>query len=386
MNRGPALLVGLGALLIMSTVSIADAQRPDIIERPIEFGALDGWATDDHGAALTAFRRSCDALLAGRIATRPAIPPPASLLAACAKVIHVKQVEARRFFEEAFEPVLVTTARETTGFLTGYFEPEYAGSRQRGPEFPIPLLARPSDLVNIAPGETPHGLDPGLRAARQADGRLEAYADRAAIETGSLGDLAKPVIWLRSAAEAFIIHVQGSARIRLPDGEMVRVGYAGRNGHPFTAIGRILVERGEIPLAKMNLESLVAWLETNRDAARDLMRLNRSYIFFQIVEGLAPEDGPIGGAGVSLLAGRSLAVDRTIWPYGLPIWLEGHLPRPSGDTEPLSRLMIAQDTGSAIVGPMRGDFFMGSGADSGIRAGLMRQRVKFVVLRPRPAP
>jgi membrane-bound lytic murein transglycosylase A len=386
MIRGPARLVGAGAILIMATVSTTWAVPSGVVLQPIGYDALENWTRDDHDAALTAFRRTCDALRAGRIATRPAAPPSPSLLAACERVIHVKQGEARRFFEEAFEPVLVTTGEEQTGFLTGYFEPEYAGSRHQGSEFPVPLLGRPPDLVNVAPGETPAGLDRNLRAARQVDGRLEPYPDRAAIETGALAGLAKPVIWLRSAAEAFIIHVQGSARIRLENGETVRVGYAGRNGHPFTAIGRILVERGEIPLADMNLESLVSWLETNRDAARDLMRLNRSYIFFQVIDGLSPEDGPIGGAGVSLLAGRSLAVDRTIWPYGLPVWLEGQLPRRGAEPETLSRLMIAQDTGSAIVGPMRGDFFMGSGAEAGIRAGLMRQRVKFVVLRPRETP
>jgi membrane-bound lytic murein transglycosylase A len=387
MNGAQALATALALSLTTATTSSAQMSGPEpFTATPIGFEALEGWLHDDHGAALTAFRRTCDALLAGKVAARPAVQPPPSLLAACARVIHVKHGEARQFFEDAFEPVRVTTPKERSGFLTGYFEPEYEGSLERASGYTVPLLSRPSDLVTIAEGESQPGLDPSLRAARRVGDRLEPYSDRAAIEDGALGERAAPVVWLRSAAEAFVIHVQGSARIRLPDGSTIRVGYAGRNGHPFTAIGRILVERGIIPLAEMNLESLMSWLEEHPSEARDLMRLNRSYIFFRVVEGLTPEDGPIGGAGVPLLAGRSLAVDRTIWPYGTPVWVSGALPRPGAPPEPLARLMIAQDTGSAIVGPMRGDYFMGSGAAAGVRAGLMRQRVDFVVLRPRDLP
>jgi membrane-bound lytic murein transglycosylase A len=191
------------------------------------------------------------------------------------------------------------------------------------------------------------------------------------------------VLYLREPDEAFIIHVQGSARIRLTDGTVMRVAYAGRNGHPYTSIGRILVERGEIPLAEMSLERLMAWLRDHPGPARDLMRMNRSYIFFREATELAPEDGPIGGAGVPLTPGRSLAVDRALWSYGLPVWLEGELPLSLDRTEPLGRLMIAQDTGSAIVGPARGDFFFGSGPEAGTRAGLLRHPVRFVVLRPK---
>ena len=189
---------------------------------------------------------------------------------------------------------------------------------------------------------------------------------------------------MREPGEAFIIHVQGSARIRLDDGSVMRVAYAGRNGRPYTSIGRLLVQQGEMDLETMTLAKLMGWLKDHPEPAKALMRQNQSYIFFREASELAPEDGPIGGAGIPLVPGRSLAVDRSLWAYGLPIWLDGQLPLTLDTAEPLRRLMIAQDTGSAIVGPARGDFFFGSGEEAGRRAGLLRHPVRFVVLQPKP--
>ena len=228
------------------------------------------------------------------------------------------------------------------------------------------------------------GIEKGLQAARRTANGYEPYPNRAAIEDGVLGDLAKPIVYLREPGEAFIIHVQGSARIRLDDGSVMRVAYAGRNGRPYTSIGRLLVQRGEMDLETMTLEKLMGWLKDHPEPARALMRQNQSYIFFREASELAPEDGPIGGAGTPLVPGRSLAVDRSLWAYGLPVWLDGHLPLTLDKTEPLRRLMIAQDTGSAIVGPARGDFFFGGGEEAGRRAGLLRHAVRFVVLQPKP--
>jgi membrane-bound lytic murein transglycosylase A len=191
-------------------------------------------------------------------------------------------------------------------------------------------------------------------------------------------------VYLREPGEAFIIHVQGSARIRLDDGSVMRVAYAGRNGRPYTSIGRLLVQQDEMDLETMTLEKLMGWLKDHPEPAKGLMRQNQSYIFFREASELAPEDGPIGGAGTPLVQGRSLAVDRSLWAYGLPVWLDGQLPVTLDRTEPLRRLMIAQDTGSAIVGPARGDFFFGSGKEAGRRAGLLRHAVRFVVLQPKP--
>lgn len=357
----------------------------DVRLESLAFPDLTGWAEDDHAAALKTLRRTCATVVAGEPSLRPAQTPNAGLQQACAAALALDNADghaAKSFFEEYFEPALVVPP-SGQGFLTGYFEPEYAGSLEQTEAFRTPLLARPDDLVTVSQGETLPGLDPMLQAARHTDAGYEPYPDRAAIEDGALGERARPIVFLESPVEAFVIHVQGSARIRLPDGGVIRVAYAGRNGHPYASIGKILVEQGHIPLGEISLERLTAWLKEHLDEARAVMRQNRSYIFFRRADEIAPEDGPIGGAGVPLTPGRSLAVDRAIWSYGLPVWLEGELPVAQGGTEPLRRLMVAQDTGSAIVGPARGDFFFGSGPEAGTRAGLLRHSVRFVVLRPK---
>jgi membrane-bound lytic murein transglycosylase A len=386
-HAGRIALACLACLLPRILTMPADAASP--LEgkarlEPLPFSALAGWPDDDHGAAFQAFLRSCRALDAQAAELRPARMPDADLLAVCREAVKTPGLsggEARRFFETRFQPFAVTPL-SGEGFLTGYYEPEFEGSRHPDAVFRVPLLDRPDDLVTIPQGETLPGLDPALQAARRTASGYEPYPDRAAIEDGALGERAKPVVYLREPAQAFIIHVQGSARIRLTDGSVMRVAYAGRNGQPYTSIGRLLVQRGEMDLESMTLEKLMGWLEDHPEPARDLMRQNRSYIFFREASELAPEDGPIGGAGTPLVPGRSLAVDRTLWAYGLPFWLEGILPLTLTEAEPLRRLMIAQDTGSAIVGPARGDFFFGSGPEAGTRAGLLRHRTRFVVLRP----
>ncbi len=353
---------------------------------PVPFAALAGWAKDDHAAAYHAFLRSCRALDASASVLRPAQAPQADLLAICREALKTPDLgktEARLFFETHFEPVAVTP-HVGSGFLTGYYEPEFQGSRTPDATYRVPLLDRPEDLVTVAQGETLPGLEPGLQAARRTGSGYEPYPDRAAIEEGALGPRARPIVFLSEPGEAFIIHVQGSARIRLGDGSVMRVAYAGRNGRPYTSIGRLLVQQGEMDLETMTLAKLMGWIKDHPEPAKALMRRNESYIFFREASELAPEDGPIGGAGIPLVPGRSLAVDRSLWAYGLPIWLDGQLPLTLDTAEPLQRLMIAQDTGSAIVGPARGDFFFGSGEEAGRRAGLLRHPVRFVVLRPKP--
>lgn len=353
---------------------------------PLSFKDLDGWEADDHAVAFQAFLRSCRALEASAAALRPAQVPQGDLLAVCREALKMPdagKAEAKRFFETHFRPHAVVP-HTGQGFLTGYYEPEFQGRRTPDATYRVPLLGRPDDLVTIAQGETLPGLEPGLQAARRTGAGYGPYPDRAAIEDGALGDLAKPVVYLLEPGEAFIIHVQGSARIRLSDGSVMRVAYAGRNGRPYTSIGRMLVQQGEMDLESMTLEKLMGWLKSHPGPAKALMRQNQSYIFFREAAELAPEDGPIGGAGHPLVPGRSLAVDRSLWAYGLPVWLDGQLPLTLETAEPLQRLMIAQDTGSAIVGPARGDFFFGSGEEAGRRAGLLRHPVRFVVLQPKP--
>jgi membrane-bound lytic murein transglycosylase A len=350
---------------------------------PLSFKDLPGWSDEDHIAAFAVFLNSCDAIIDGAPELRPAGSTGENLLGVCRAAQSGVIGHPKLFFEKHFVPHAVIP-ESGQGFLTGYFEPEYEGSLESSVDYPVPLLARPHDLVTIPAGESLPGIPDYLQAAARNDGGYEPYPDRAAIEDGALGDRARPIVHLRHASEAFIIHVQGSARIRLPDGGVVRVGYAGRNGHPYSSIGRIIVEQGAIARDEMSLERLLGWLKDNPDEAREIMRRNQSYIFFTILHELGAHDGPIGGAGISLTTGRSLAVDRQLWRYGLPFWLDGMVPDTDGVERRLQRLMIAQDTGSAIVGPARGDFFTGTGAAAGTQAGLIRHRPRFVVFLPRP--
>lgn len=386
---GRPFLAGLACLfawvLTMPVEAVSPLEGKARLEA-LSFGDLAGWEEDDHKAAFQAFLRSCRALDARAAELRPAQLPDERLLAICREALatpDLSRAQARQFFETRFRPHAVMPL-EGKGFLTGYYEPEFEGAREPDSTYRIPLLSRPDDLITIPQGETLPGVDPGLQAARRTSNGYEPYPDRAAIEDGALGSRAKPVVHLKEPGEAFIIHVQGSARIRLTDGSVMRVAYAGRNGQPYTSIGRLLVERGEMDLESMTLEKLMGWLKDNPEPARALMRQNRSYIFFREARELGPGDGPVGGAGIPLVPGRSLAVDRTLWAYGLPFWLEGELPLTLEAAEPLRRLTIAHDTGSAIVGPARGDFFFGSGPEAGRRAGLLRHATRFVVLLPEP--
>ncbi|MGF3024258.1 murein transglycosylase A [Methylobacterium aquaticum] len=356
---------------------------------PVPFAALPGFAGDDLAAALAAFRATC--------ATRPgpvlgeAAPnaPSQDLALPCAAAATVPPEGAKDFFERHFSayrllrPNRDAAAERSAGFLTGYFEPELAGSPGPTPDFPVPALARPDDLVSLEPGETRPGLDPTLRAARRDGDAFRPYPDRAAIEDGALGTRARPLLWLRDAVDLLVLQVQGSGRVRLPDGRSVRLAYDGRNGRPYTSVARLIVTGGHLPLEGLTLARWTGWLRDNPAIARDLIRRNASYIFFRIDDGLPDRAGPRGGAGVPLTAGRSLAVDATLWRYGVPFWLDGSLPDPQGGTTPLRRLVIAQDTGSAILGPARGDLYLGTGAQAGAVAGLLRDPTRFVVLLPK---
>lgn len=347
---------------------------------PVAISDLKGFPGPDPAGALAAFRRVCTA-------TPPAQPQPetvagnaADLAAACARAATTTDAGAADFFRHAFDAFRVVRPDGRPGFLTGYFEPELMGSPEPGPGFTAAILARPDDLIGLAPGETRPGLDPTLRAARAAGPGFEAYPDRAAIEDGALGARARPLLWLRDGIDLLVLQVQGSGRIRLPDGRVVRALYDGRNGRPYTAVAKLIVQEGHLPLAGLTLARWTGWLRAHPDEARRLIRSNASYIFFRIAEVEEPALGPPGAANAPLSPGIGLAVDATLWRYGLPFWLEGRLPD-AGEGEQ-GRLAIAADTGSAIVGPARGDLFVGSGEAAGAVAGNLRDAVGFVVLLP----
>ncbi|WP_409565135.1 MltA domain-containing protein [Methylobacterium sp. J-090] len=347
----------------------------------VDAARLPGFPGPDPAVALDAFRRTCAAPPVAMAAS--ATGSAADLAAACARVAAVTSDGAAAFFATAFSayrivrPAADGLAERRTGFLTGYFEPELTGSPVAAPGFTAPVLARPGDLVSLEPGETRPGLDPAFRAARRTETGLAPYPDRAAIEDGALGEAARPLLWLHPV-DLFVLQVQGSGRVRLTDGRVVRVLYDGRNGRPYTSIGKLIVTEGHLPLDGLTLARWTGWLRDNPGTARRLMRRNESYIFFKLAPIDDPALGPPGAAGVPLSPGHSLAVDSTLWRYGLPFWLEG------SDDPATGRLAIAADTGSAIVGPARGDLYLGTGDAAGVAAGNLRAQAGFVVLLPRP--
>jgi membrane-bound lytic murein transglycosylase A len=345
--------------------------------RPVRFADLAGWDDDDHGAALQAFRRGADVLAAHPPRRRGLGIDPATLSAAIRDAAAPAIGDARVFFEDCFT-VNEVQPRLGSAFFTGYYEPIVEGSRVATDRFTVPLYRTPDDLVEVEPGLHP-GLDPTYRYARNAGNRFEPYADRAAIEDGLLKGRGLEIAWLADHVDAFFIHVQGAARIRLPDGNTMRVVYAAKSGHPYTPIGRVLIEMGEIDPGVVTMASIRNWLAGHPQVAGQVMARDRSYIFFREAPVENEEDGPIGAAKVPLMAGRSLAIDRLLHSFGSPIWIDTILP----DATPFRRLMVAQDTGSAIVGPARGDIFFGSGDEAGAIAGAMRSAGRFFVLVPK---
>ena len=379
LRRGqPRAAAALAALLLCVSGAAAQQAAPDPppAEAPAPPAGLPGWADDHHAVALSTFLRGCDALR--RAGTAPAAPRMpdgmAPLCAEAAALPRQNDAAARRFFESRFaaEPA-------GRGLMTGYFEPELRGAREPGPGFPAALRPRPADLVELNPAAL-SAPERGIR--RRIEDRLEPYPDRAGIEAGALDDAAPPFLWLADTVEKFFLQIQGSGRVLLPDGGLLRVGYAAQNGHRYVAIGRVLIERGAIPRDRMSMQAIRAWLAAAppEDAAA-VLAANPSYVFFRLVEGLSPKDGPIGSLGVPLTPGRSIAVDRALVPLGLPVWVETRDPV-SGRA--IRRLMLAQDTGGAIRGPGRGDWFWGWGAWAEERAGRMSEPAAMTVLRPRP--
>ena len=356
---------------------------------PVEFDRLPGASGDRLKECWPAFLASCARLVKEEAALRTATASPDGALPAAEIALRNPQAsesEIRVYFSEYFSPFRIRPHAGANphphGFVTGYYEPEAPASPVRSPDFDEPVLGRPLDLVqaSLQLGPTVY-----TGARSEAGGQLQPYWSRAEIDAGR--SMAEPILWLRDAIELFMIQVQGSARVSLPGGRIARLVYDGRNGHPYESIGRILVSEGHIALADMSLNALKNWVRQAGQGTgapgRALLHRNPSYIFFKLVEGMDPELGPIGGEGVHLTRLRSLAVDRSVWPYGLPFWLSGHLPSEDGPDRPFQRLMIAQDTGSAIIGAGRGDIFFGSGDAAGQAAARVRHPVDVFVLLPK---
>lgn len=352
--------------------------------RKVAFEDLPGWADDNHLEAYKSLLRFCD--LQESTSARPSALrlDAKALKAVCSDHADAEiadDVTARKYFERGFEPHQVTDP----GFLTGYYEPEVPASRERTRTHSVPLHGKPKGLETVAPADRPAGWPEHLSHGRRVDGMLTEMPDRGAIMDGALDGEALEIAWLQDPVDAYFIHVQGSARLKMTDGSVMRVGYAGKTGHPYTGIGRLLVDRGEGTPEDFTMTGLRKWLSDHPEQRALLFRENRSYIFFREVTGTTPDEGPVGAAGLPLTPGRSLAVDADFLPYGALVFVTSDFPDPDGGEGGFSRLMVADDTGSAINGAARGDIFVGSGDDAGRIAGDIRHRGTFTVLVPRPA-
>ena len=286
------------------------------------------------------------------------------------------EAAARAYFERWFRPYRASSQGGSDGLFTGYYEPELAGAKHKGGRYQVPLLGEPRDLVMVDLGAFDESLK-GKHVSGRVEGHaLVPYPTRAEIEAGALEGKAPELLFVADAIELFFLQIQGSGRVVLDDGSVVHVGYAAANGRRYSSIGKLLVERGAMTLPAVNLASLKAWLRSHPGEAASLMDENASYVFFRELTG----DGPIGGEGVALTPGRSLAVDAKFIPLGLPLWLDIESPSAGGR---IRRLVIAQDVGGAIKGPLRGDLFWGHGAEAEDMAGRMRSSGSYYLLLPR---
>ena len=348
------------------------------------FDQLPGWRDDDLTAALPAWQASC-----GRLAALPPERPMgaeqiggtvAAWADVCDAVLSADPGDSdafRALIEANLVPHAVRAGTETTGIFTGYFEPELQAARTPDDNYKVPLYALPDDRVTVDLGDFDTALDGRRLIGRIDGGQLVPYRARGEIDAGAIAGVAEAIFWVEDPLDAFILHIQGSGVVILPDGSTSRVGYAGHNGYGYTSIGRWLMAHDELAPGTASFDNIRQWLENNPDRAAELLAVNQRYIFFREVEGA----GPIGAGGLVLTPGRSLAIDPAFLPLDVPLWLDAEHPLP--DQGRLQRLMVSQDTGSAITGAIRGDFYWGTGRDALAVAGRMRSEGSYYLLLPR---
>lgn len=366
------------------TLSSDDTSPPTLTA--VTYADLPGWGADDFSGLAAAYQKSCARLTKG-VPEKPMGADPiwgtyASWQTACrdfASINPQTPQDIRSFFETHFIPHEISGSKGTEGLFTGYYESSLRGDRTRQGIYQTPLRARPGDLVMVDLGLFREELKGQRIAGRVIDGNLKPYETHAEINAGKLPPAQdKPLVWVDDPADAFFVQIQGSGLVELADGSSMRIGYAGQNGHPYYAVGRELVKRGIMKKEDVSMQSIRDWMEKNPNEAQSLMETNPSYVFFQETKG----EGPVGGEGVALTPGRSLAVDRSLIAYGMPVWLSAAPPSP-GEAQ-LNRLMITQDTGGAIRGAVRGDVFWGHGSEAEARAGVMKSKGRYWVLLPKP--
>jgi membrane-bound lytic murein transglycosylase A len=382
--------VGL-AVLAMAGPKLWEWQHPDAVagerlpvdKTKLEFTAIAGWDKDDHRGAFATFRKSCAKILSP---SADADPGATSRLADICKIAvmlpaKLTETDAKAFFEQNFDPWLVKRP-DKGAMLTGYFEPEIKGSLKPTKTFTTPIYNKPDDLVLMTRVANRASLPADLTAGRTAPEGLVPYYTRQEIEQGALNGRGLEIAYLSDPFEAFIMQIQGSGLIRLPDGRGLRIGFVAKNGHPYTSVGKLLVERGELAPEGASMDSILAWMRANKQRGRELMWENKSYAFFRPLSTSEAEEGPQGAMQLPLIAGRSLAVDPRYHELGSPIWVSAPTLKDLHG-KPVERLLIAQDTGSAIRGPVRGDIFWGSGEAAGKIAGQTNHICDFYTLLPK---
>lgn len=353
----------------------------------VDFSDLPGWYADDPSPLLPALERC-------RLQVSEVKPhktaslgiSSADLMPAYEAARHVIQSNAASaiaFFEEQFVPFKIVRHDGKPGFVTAFFEPEVQVSATGDDIFRFPFYRRPDDLIDIHDSNRPESMDPYFAFGRMNDGIVGEYPDRKAIEQGYLAGRRLEIAYAKSKTEVFFAHVQGAARLVFPDGSMRRITYAAKTGHYFSATGRLLIDRGKIDAATVSMQTIKQWLDDHPDEADEVLWHNRSFIFFREA---AVDDvglGPVAAAKVALEPGRSLAVDRMIHTFGTPFFISSDSLTSIEGGRPFRRLMLALDTGSAIVGPARGDIFTGSGDEAGRMAGAVRNDADFFIFIPK---
>ena len=353
---------------------------------PLKWNELTGWAADDHLAAFAAYQAGC------RAARRKPRSDERGLIFGalsnvCRKALALEPQDsaaARAFFEQNFQPVRIARLGEGEGLVTGYYEPIVAGSRFPTPEFSVPIYRRPRDLVadGYKQGSTAFPNKGGRIGRRTENNEIVPYHDRGAIEAGALDGQKLEICWIKDPLDLVAIQIEGSARVILEDGTPLRISYDSHNGYSYSSIERVLAERNLIPRKELTKERIRAWTAAHPEEAAKARATNRAYMFFRVT-GLTNDGEPVGAQGVPLTPGRSIAVDR-VHEYGTPFFIEGNLPiEDAKPAAPVGRLTIAQDTGSAIVGPARADLYLGAGDEAGRIAGRIKHRGRFSMLVPR---
>jgi len=402
---GVAIFLYFLSLNIIGSPDEKTNEPPTLGLRLVSFDALDGWNEDDLRPAAAAFSASCEKLEGRRdndrlnpLESHPGVASfsltgtVADWRRACSDIpTFIQTPRIRAYFEANFTPIQIlnryvaekgTDRFEPAGKFTGYFEPEYKAAREKTPEQSVPVLSRPNDLIDLDLGAFRPELS-GTRIAGRLEGRrLVPYPDHGDIIDGALTGRAEPLAWV-NPNDLLFLQIQGSGRLRLKDGTTLRVGYAGQNGHPYTAVGKVLADEGIMPVSEISMQSIQTWL---RDAgivqAKALREANKSYVFFTVLDELDDDEGPLGAQGIPLVAGRSLAVDRRYHAMGAPVWISTEA-FPAPGPGPIKRLMVAQDTGGAIRGPVRGDFYWGTGEIAGDLAGRMNVSGELFILVPK---